>query len=82
MQESLTNAARHGAGPVTLRIRQEEDLVIEVINRCAVPHPRRSPGGYGIEGMRERVRLLGGSLEAGPDGGSWRVVARLPGAAQ
>ncbi|WIM93826.1 histidine kinase [Actinoplanes oblitus] len=77
VQESLTNAARHGAGPVTLRIRQEEDLLIEVSNRRVAVPPRRS-GGHGIEGMRERVHLLGGSLQAGPDGENWRLVARLP----
>ncbi|MFC7530754.1 sensor histidine kinase [Actinoplanes sp. GCM10030250] len=78
VQESLTNAARHGSGPATLRIRQEEDLVIEVSNSQAAGAARRSGGGHGIEGMRERVRLLGGMLSAGPDGGTWRVVARLP----
>ena len=36
-------------------------------------------GGHGIEGMRERVRLLGGSFEAGPRvGGGFRVQARIP----
>ncbi|WP_436530085.1 sensor histidine kinase [Actinoplanes sp. HUAS TT8] len=77
VQESLTNAARHGTGPVTLRIRQEEDLVIDVINRRAEAGRRRG-GGHGIEGMRERVRLLGGTLEAGPAGENWQVTARLP----
>ncbi|MDI6100163.1 histidine kinase [Actinoplanes sp. NEAU-A12] len=79
VQESLTNAARHGAGPATLRIRQEDDLVIEVTNPRAGDAVRRG-GGHGIEGMRERVRLLGGELTAGPDGDRWRVVARLPAA--
>jgi signal transduction histidine kinase len=35
--------------------------------------------GHGIEGMRERVALHGGSLEAGPvPGGGWMVAATLP----
>ncbi|GIF03207.1 sensor histidine kinase [Actinoplanes siamensis] len=78
VQESLTNAARHGTGPIRLRIRQEEELVIEVSNRRAVAPARRSGGGHGIAGMRERVRLLGGTLRAGPVGENWQVTARLP----
>ena len=35
-------------------------------------------GGHGIVGMRERAQLLGGGLEARPDGGVFRVHARLP----
>ena len=37
-----------------------------------------SGGGYGLRGMRERAELLGGSLEAGPSDGGWRVELRLP----
>jgi signal transduction histidine kinase len=76
IQESLTNAARHGDGPATLRVGQEEELMIEVVNRRSGGATRG--GGHGIEGMRERVRLLGGRIEAGPDGDLWRIVARLP----
>ncbi|MBV8220669.1 MAG: hypothetical protein JO325_19570, partial [Solirubrobacterales bacterium] len=35
-------------------------------------------GGYGLQGMRERAALLGGTLEAGGDGEGWRVELRLP----
>jgi signal transduction histidine kinase len=37
-------------------------------------------GGYGLEGMRERARGLGGTLSAGPEGDGWRVELRLPSA--
>ncbi len=34
--------------------------------------------GRGVRGMRERVELLGGNLEAGPAGAGWEVAARIP----
>ena len=38
-----------------------------------------SPSGYGLVGMRERAKLLGGTFHAGPSaGGGWRVEAMLP----
>lgn len=35
-------------------------------------------GGYGLLGLRERAELLGGTLQAGPSGGSWLVELRVP----
>ncbi|HEY7271401.1 MAG TPA: ATP-binding protein, partial [Actinoplanes sp.] len=35
-------------------------------------------GGHGLTGMRERVEVLGGELEAGPADGGWRVRTVLP----
>lgn len=35
-------------------------------------------GGYGLTGMRERLLLLGGTLDAGPAEGRWKVTARVP----
>lgn len=35
-------------------------------------------GGYGLTGMRERLRLLIGTLEAGRRGSQWIVTAELP----
>jgi len=38
-----------------------------------------TPSGYGLVGMTERVSLLGGTLQAGPDhDGGWTVDAVLP----
>jgi len=37
-----------------------------------------SAGGYGLAGMRERLRLLDGTLAAGPRDGEWAVTAELP----
>ena len=39
---------------------------------------RRTSGGHGLLGMRERAVLIGGALHAGPEGGGWEVRAVLP----
>ncbi|WP_433531642.1 histidine kinase [Micromonospora sp. CA-263727] len=82
VQEGLTNAARHGRGPVTLRVDVPADgLEIEMVNGLpeAGPGGAAEPGGgRGLVGMRERVLLLGGGMTAGPDGDRWRVRVRLP----
>ncbi|WP_141824710.1 sensor histidine kinase [Humibacillus xanthopallidus] len=90
VQEALTNAARHGSGPIELVTRQDTDhLEVEVCNRVAVPggdaavsDEKDEDGartGHGLIGMRERVSLVGGELEAGPTpGGHFTVRVRLP----
>jgi signal transduction histidine kinase len=53
--------------------------MIELVNRATNAHAGlRAGGGHGLDGMRERVRLLGGSMSAGLDGDVWRVSVRLP----
>lgn len=42
------------------------------------PDVRTANAGYGLTGMRERLRILSGTLEAGRQGGQWVVTARLP----
>ncbi|WP_197675808.1 sensor histidine kinase [Micromonospora auratinigra] len=83
VQEGLTNAARHGRGPVTVRVDVPRDgsrpgLEIELVNGVRGRTAPRPGGGRGLTGMRERVLLLGGRLDAGADGGQWRVRASLP----
>jgi signal transduction histidine kinase len=83
VQEALTNARRHSPGaPVAVRVLGDDaEVLVEVVNResPAVPEPRRGDEGFGLVGMRERVRLLGGRLDAGPtDGGGFALTARLP----
>ncbi|MCA2215331.1 sensor histidine kinase [Jidongwangia harbinensis] len=79
VQECLTNAGRHSTGAVELSLRTEpEVLVIEATN--PLPAPGRTPpgGGFGLIGMRERVRAVGGRLTAAGSGGFFRVRAALP----
>lgn len=81
VQESLTNAAKHAPGAqVRVRIGCEADGVhLEVVNGPARARPFELPSaGYGLIGLEERVRLLGGSLSAGPHAGGFRVRAFLP----
>jgi signal transduction histidine kinase len=79
VQEALTNALRHGGEVATqVRVDVRDDLLIEV--RSTMPATTRSsPGaGRGVIGMRERVALHDGTLDAGPEDGQWVVRARLP----
>ncbi|MER5334230.1 histidine kinase [Micromonospora sp. NPDC002717] len=83
VREALTNTLKH-AGPgaiasVDVRV-VDGALLLEVLDSGPV---RRRPvlpaSGYGLNGMRERVGLLRGTLAAtATDGGGWRVRARLP----
>ncbi|MFF9146725.1 sensor histidine kinase [Streptomyces sp. NPDC014861] len=86
VQESLTNALKHAApGEVRVALAHEDGaLRVSVTSPYGQrPGPRAPGSGAGLVGMRERVALLDGSLEAGPeavDGGTkvWRVRAVLP----
>jgi signal transduction histidine kinase len=81
VQEALTNCRRHAPGvPVTVRIVHHDGVLLEIRNGRAAAGPAGS--GHGLAGMRERVRQVGGTLSAGPDGdGGWAVRAKLPAAA-
>jgi signal transduction histidine kinase len=83
VQESLSNVIRHAPGaPTTVSIDVHSGhLVLSVVNDAAARpvRPVETAGGAGQRGMRERARLVGGSLETGErDEGGYRVVARLP----
>jgi signal transduction histidine kinase len=80
LQEALTNVVKH-AGParayVVVRYGGRE-VELEVIDNGHGPVDGNGPG-YGLAGMRERVELHGGTLEAGKgNGGGFTVKARLP----
>ncbi|TFV70553.1 sensor histidine kinase [Blastococcus sp. CT_GayMR19] len=82
VQEALTNARRHAPGAsVDVRVVGDDaEVLVEVVNReGAIPSPRSESSGFGLVGMRERVRMLGGRLDAGPtDEGGYALTARLP----
>ena len=81
VQEALTNTRKHAdARAADVRIRYAaEALELEIVDDGRGGSPDKSGGGHGLVGMRERVSLYGGRLEAGPrvDGG-FRVHAELP----
>ncbi|MFD4190822.1 sensor histidine kinase [Amycolatopsis thermoflava] len=82
VQEALTNVTKHAPGArvaVTIsRAHQETDVRVCNGPPPAGPLPGTVSGRQGLEGLRERVRLLGGTLRAGPLDGGFEVVARLP----
>jgi signal transduction histidine kinase len=82
VQEALTNALKHaGSAPTEVVLRWgPEALEVVVADRGGgESSPSLPSSGHGIVGMRERVRVYGGSLSAHPqpDGG-FVVRARLP----
>jgi signal transduction histidine kinase len=83
VQEGLTNALRYAAGAaVRVAIRGEGDgLVVEVENSPTESEAdlAGAGSGRGIQGLRERIGGLGGTLDAGPArSGGWLLSARLP----
>lgn len=84
VQESITNAVRHarGATRVLVRVAGQADgvLRLSVHDDGDTGHiGPTQPLGYGLVGMAERARLLGGTCDAGPDpAGGWTVTAMLP----
>jgi signal transduction histidine kinase len=80
VQEALTNVLKH-AGPAsaTVLVRYgDETLDVEVVDDGIGAHGPMN-GGYGLVGMRERVRIYGGTFEAGPSpNGGFALRARLP----
>jgi len=85
VQEALTNVIKHAGKPqTTVRADyQGGSLIVEVANAPAEPGAAAAPpmpngAGRGLLGLRERVALYGGELDAGPrPGGGWRVRARI-----
>ena len=80
VQEALTNALKYAGGaPTEVVIRYTLDAVeVEVVDEGVVATPAEGIG-RGLAGMRQRVALFGGSIEAGKrPGRGYAVRARLP----
>jgi signal transduction histidine kinase len=84
IQESLSNATRHAPGaPVSIDVERGDGTIrVNVVNGVgetqAVNGNRIGHAGHGLVGRRERVALLGGLLQAGPQNGGFAVRAELP----
>jgi signal transduction histidine kinase len=80
VQEALTNALKH-AGPATARVTvryRDGELDLEIADDGA-GSANGGGAGHGLAGIRERVAVFGGDVQAGsrPEGG-YAVRARLP----
>jgi signal transduction histidine kinase len=82
-REALANVARHAPdNRVVVAVDLDPDsgevrLVVADHGRAAASPPT-DDGHFGLLGMRERARALGGELDAGPTADGWRVEAHLP----
>jgi signal transduction histidine kinase len=80
VQEALTNATRHAPDShVEVEVRSVGELLEIDVRDDGVRTAAPQPGGFGLVGLAERVRAVGGEFSAGPrpDGG-FAVTAKLP----
>jgi signal transduction histidine kinase len=81
-QEALTNVARYAPGATAcVSLRYGERRTQLTIDNSAPTRTGGLPGvggGRGLEGLRERIEGGGGSMEAGPLDGGWRVRLEIP----
>jgi signal transduction histidine kinase len=84
VQEALTNVIRHAGRPVCAEVTigyERSSIVLDVVDNGlgAAASPSTAGTGHGLTGMRERVEMYSGTLEAKPRaGGGFSVHATLP----
>jgi signal transduction histidine kinase len=85
IQEGLTNASKHAGPTATVDIRQRwsDDSLSITVTSAGRSQPveagsRHLSGGFGLQGLRERVAVVGGTFSAGPSAAGFTVRARLP----
>ncbi len=80
VQEGLTNALKH-AGKVPVRVRvavRGDRLEMEIDNPLGEREITTKGGGRGLSGVRERVSVLRGTVDAGPSAEGWHLHVVLP----
>ncbi|RKT53542.1 sensor histidine kinase [Saccharothrix australiensis] len=81
VQEALTNVTKHAPGAaVQVRLSKADGRVkVSVVNGRPLHPSTAEPGGSGLHGLSERIRLVGGTLTTTPRAdGSWELEADLP----
>uniref|UniRef100_A0A942SX32 histidine kinase n=1 Tax=Neobacillus citreus TaxID=2833578 RepID=A0A942SX32_9BACI len=79
LREALTNARRHGRGPVTVRTVVEREMIrLVVVNKVSGRRLTASPSGFGLRGVRERAEALGGEMELRRAEDEFTLTVRLP----
>jgi signal transduction histidine kinase len=84
-QEALTNARKHAPGAeVNIYLHFTPGATVLVVANSASPggvvtsQLKDTGGGFGLQGMRERIELLGGDVRAGPSASGWTVQVEVP----
>jgi signal transduction histidine kinase len=83
-QEALTNVVKHAPGEVAhIELGFADDRVSLSVSNPRSGSANGSPlrdsgGGYGLQGIKERVLLLGGQVDVGPTSEGWLVHAEVP----
>jgi signal transduction histidine kinase len=78
-QEALTNVRRHTeASEVRISLRYRDGRAELTVADRGAPKESPSSSGYGLVGIRERTKLLGGELEAGPTADGFQVRLSVP----
>ncbi|HEY7947704.1 MAG TPA: histidine kinase [Acidimicrobiales bacterium] len=84
-QEALTNARKHAPGaPVSIRLDFDPTSTVLMVTNGSCPGGadtsdiKDTGGGFGLQGMRERIELLGGAVVAAPSGPGFSVQVAVP----
>jgi signal transduction histidine kinase len=80
-REALTNVARHAEGAAThveLSFDEAEVRLVVTDGGGAQSALAAEGSGWGLAGVRERIKRLGGDLSAGPSGAGWSVIVSAP----